>query len=188
MNAPTADWTIREARPEDAAGIIDYLKTLADEPNNGTSFTSSAQVVSLEEERKFIQDYAENPNGLMLVAATPTQIVAVSNVRAGRRMFFCNATLGVSVHSNWRRKGIGRALMQHMIEFARKHPDIIRLELEVFTDNTGAIALYEQLGFQHEATKRYIGFRDGVYKDEHLMVMLFVDKLSVDNDNRQATP
>jgi RimJ/RimL family protein N-acetyltransferase len=170
-------WTIRPAHPDDAAAIIEYLKLLADEPENGTSFTDSSQIIDLESERTLIQSYVDDPNRQMWVAMAGDAVVGLSNLDTGGRMFFCMAVFGMSVHKDWRRQGIGRALLQHIVDFARNHPEIIRLELEVFTHNLRAIALYEQFGFQYDGLRRYVGFREGRYVDEHIMSILFEDKL-----------
>jgi len=54
--------------------------------------------------------------------------------------------LNVAVAIPARRRGIGRALMNDLIAYARSH-DVARILLEVRAGNSAAIALYEQLGF-----------------------------------------
>jgi GNAT superfamily N-acetyltransferase len=55
---------------------------------------------------------------------------------------------GVGVVSAARRSGVGRALMSALHEEARER-GVKRVWLEVIVENTGALALYEKLGYEH---------------------------------------
>jgi len=54
--------------------------------------------------------------------------------------------LNVATHSDQRRRGIGRALMQEAVTYARAH-DVRHVLLEVRRSNRAAIALYRDRGF-----------------------------------------
>lgn len=54
---------------------------------------------------------------------------------------------GLAVEEGWQRRGVGRLLMDHAIEWARSH-DAQSIELRVFEFNTDAIAFYESMGMQ----------------------------------------
>jgi ribosomal-protein-alanine N-acetyltransferase len=54
--------------------------------------------------------------------------------------------LNVATHPDWRRQGLARRLMHHVIR-AAQHNSARLITLEVRRPNTGAIALYEALGF-----------------------------------------
>lgn len=54
--------------------------------------------------------------------------------------------LGILIHQAHRGHGIGRALMTDVLERCRGTYELLRLS--VFSENAGAIRLYEQLGFQ----------------------------------------
>jgi ribosomal protein S18 acetylase RimI-like enzyme len=60
--------------------------------------------------------------------------------------------MGMGVISSHRRKGIGEKLLQKTIDDAHSK-GIERIELEVFSSNSAAIALYKKLGFSIEGTK-----------------------------------
>ncbi len=55
---------------------------------------------------------------------------------------------GVGVVSAARRSGVGEALMRALHEQARER-GVRRVWLEVIVENTGALALYEKLGYEH---------------------------------------
>jgi ribosomal protein S18 acetylase RimI-like enzyme len=71
-------------------------------------------------------------------------------------------SLGMGVHPAYRRQGLGRRLLAACIEKAWRK-GLTRIELEARADNTAAIALYEKLGFEHEAVKPMAMRFDGVY-------------------------
>jgi putative acetyltransferase len=80
--------------------------------------------------------------------------------------------IGMAVRDDWQGKGVGTALMQAAIELADKWLNLIRLELDVFTDNVPAIRLYEKFGFTIEGTLVDFAFRDGQYVDTYIMARL----------------
>jgi GNAT superfamily N-acetyltransferase len=55
---------------------------------------------------------------------------------------------GIGVVSTARRSGVGEALMRALHEQARER-GVRRIWLEVIVENTGALALYEKLGYEH---------------------------------------
>lgn len=79
--------------------------------------------------------------------------------------------LSVGVHPDFQRRGIGRALMQRLIDHGRER-GLKRLELNVRSDNHGAQALYRGLGFRHEGTRsKFIALDDGSLIDDYVMVL-----------------
>jgi len=80
--------------------------------------------------------------------------------------------LGISVAPEAQGQGVGRALMQAMCDYADNWAQVLRLELNVYTDNLRAIALYRQFGFEIEGTHRAHALRDGQYVDSYAMARL----------------
>ena len=66
------------------------------------------------------------------------------------------ADLGLMVAAPYRRRGVGRRLLEQSVDWARES-GVRKLELHVFPHNTAALALYEQFGFRRE------GVRNGHY-------------------------
>jgi len=73
--------------------------------------------------------------------------------------------LGISVEPGAQGRGVGTALMQAMVDYADRWANVLRIELNVYTDNTRAIALYTKFGFEREGLHRGYALRDGVYVD-----------------------
>ena len=62
--------------------------------------------------------------------------------------------------------------LQAAIDLADKWLNLMRLEIEVYTDNAPAIRLYEKFGFAIEGTLVDFAFRDGQYVDTYTMARL----------------
>jgi ribosomal protein S18 acetylase RimI-like enzyme len=76
--------------------------------------------------------------------------------------------LGMGVLKAYRGKGLGTQLLEKSIEHAKQN-GIEKVELDVYELNTGAIALYEKMGFTLEG-KRVNGRKlDGNYDNIVLM-------------------
>lgn len=80
--------------------------------------------------------------------------------------------LGMAVRDDWQGKGVGSALMRAALDMADNWLNLTRLELEVYTDNEPAVALYKKFNFEIEGTLRQHAFRDGKYVDSYFMARL----------------
>lgn len=82
------------------------------------------------------------------------------------------ADFGIMVHRDYQGMGVGTALMEKLIDLADNWLMIKRIDLTVMADNRRAIALYERMGFEIEATSRYAVIKKGRYADEVRMARL----------------
>ena len=125
--------------------------------------------------RKRIEEMSVGPTTAELFVVAERGGVVVGNaglhpvphVRRGH----C-AGIGMAVARNAQGQGVGSALMAALIDWADNWAHLLRLELTVFTDNAGAIALYRKFGFELEGTHRAFGLRSGVLADVHAMARL----------------
>lgn len=62
--------------------------------------------------------------------------------------YICN----VAVSSDYRRRGVAGALLEHLIDYARGH-SLSEITLEVRTSNDAARNLYEKFGFERLGTR-----------------------------------
>ena len=74
----------------------------------------------------------------------------------------------IIVDEKHRNKGIGKALMQHMIDAAKNQFKIEILHLEVYAGNP-AIRLYERMGFKEFGRQPKFIKQDGEYIDKIMM-------------------
>jgi [ribosomal protein S18]-alanine N-acetyltransferase len=61
--------------------------------------------------------------------------------------------LNISVAKSHQKQGLGRYLLEHMLEMAKRH-QAANMFLEVRTSNTTAINLYEHMGFCEMAVRK----------------------------------
>lgn len=71
---------------------------------------------------------------------------APSNRRRARH----RGMFGVAVLPAWRGKGVGTAMINAMLGWAREHPIVEIVSLGCYATNTRALALYRRLGFAEE--------------------------------------
>jgi RimJ/RimL family protein N-acetyltransferase len=164
---------IREARPEDAESIIAYLQDLAEEPGIDLLLAPGEFDFSVDDEQKFIRDHTASDNSILLVGEAGGRIVAVMNCTGGRRKANRHAaSLGISIHKDWRDQGLGHRLMAFAVDWARDTGIVRRIQLEVFARNARAIHLYETFGFETEGVLRKAYYKDDEYIDALVMALL----------------
>lgn len=157
--------TIRSVRIEDAAAITE----MASLP--GFRFgTLRLPHSRIEQTQSWIAGMGRDETNL--VAVLDGRLVGNSglNRHNGRRSHA--AGIGIGVHDDFTGRGIGRALLTELVEMADNWLDLRRLELNVYTDNAVAIALYESLGFKREGVYTGYAYRDGAYVDSLAMARL----------------
>lgn len=175
MSQTDAALVIRRVTPADAAATADYMRALRAEVADGRLDTVPwRQPPTAEQQGEFLANLDANPHAAMIAAFADAVVVGVVDIVGGQKDFNRHeGRLGISVAPGWRGKGLGRALMNAAIAEARSWPGFCRIELEVVTWNTGAIALYESLGFRVEGRKRKaVNFR-GLPEDEFLMALVW---------------
>lgn len=124
--------------------------------------------------RDAIRDWLENlPANLVdLVAVVNGVVVGLLRMQPGSGRRAHAARLAMMVHGDYQHRGIGTMLLTAALDLAERWLAISRVELEVFTDNEAAIALYQKFGFEIEGTLRAYAFRDGHYVDAYLMARI----------------
>ena len=117
---------------------------------------------------KFVSECVDQ-NHAQYIALSAGQLIGWADIYPSRRDFMAHGgNLGMGVLKAFRGQGIGKALLQKTLEHAWKQ-GLKRIELEVFSDNEAAIALYQKLGFESEGVKKYARYRGGEY--QHILMM-----------------
>ena len=75
--------------------------------------------------------------------------------------------MNIAVADSYRRRGIARMLVEELI----RQLDAYQLTLEVRASNAGAIALYEELGFETAGVRK--GFYQNPHEDALVMIKTF---------------
>ncbi len=82
------------------------------------------------------------------------------------------ASLGMAVCASSLRQGVGSALLSTALDLCDNWLNIQRIELELYTDNDAALALYQKHGFVIEGEHKDYAFRNGSYVDTYSMARL----------------
>jgi RimJ/RimL family protein N-acetyltransferase len=173
MNNSNQPFLIREALPGDAAGLIAYVRALADEPGIHLELSPGEFNYTIDQERQFLAEYAKAENSIFLIADAAGTIAGNLNLHGGRRQANRHvATLGMAVTKGWRNKGVGNQLLQHAITWAGQNPIVKKVELNVFVENAVAVHLYKKYGFLIEGTRKKAVFRDGRFHDNYFMALM----------------
>lgn len=157
---------IREATESDLQAIIDVWNSVAAEKRH----ILTEQVTDFQ--RRWFQQTIREKSGLWAVSEVEHRIVGACNLtpRGGGRVVKTRhvVQLGMAILSGWRGIGIGNAMMEYMIDWARKKR-YEKISLSVFSINEPAIDLYKKFGFEIEGVKRKEFKIEGEYVDEVCM-------------------
>ena len=93
------------------------------------------------------------------------------NVFNARPAYRHVADFSVYVERNWRGKGVGRVLLDQLVQLGREL-GYHKLVLSAFPFNTAGVALYERLGFRTVGIYREQGLLDGRWVDTIIMERL----------------
>lgn len=158
----SAEVVIRPTRPEDAEGI--YALRLQPSVIDGT-----LQIPSLRfpDVRQRVESMG--PDVHSFVAVVVGQVVGNAGLHVGQGKLRHTASIGMMVHDRFQGQGIGRLLLEALLDIADNFLGLVRVELEVYPDNTRAIRLYERAGFEHEGVKRQAVWRRGQHQDVLIM-------------------
>jgi RimJ/RimL family protein N-acetyltransferase len=127
--------------------------------------------ITEEQETAWFQTNLDHPDKLSILAVYEGQIIGLLNFHNGERKRLAHlGEFGMSVAKDWRNLGIGRAMISTLLDWARQHPTLEKVTLQVFAANTRAIALYTSLGFIQEGRQiRQLKLGPGQYDDIILM-------------------
>jgi RimJ/RimL family protein N-acetyltransferase len=157
---------VRPAHPADADGLAKLGHAVGSEPEGWLVSTNGWRDAS--DERRYLRAIRRYPNAAVYVAEEDGVIVGRLSIArdqhpASRHV----ADLGLMVAADHRRRGVGTALLEAAVEWARQ-AGVRKLELHVFPWNKAAIALYDRFGFVRE------GYRRGHYRrgDEYVDAIL----------------
>ena len=158
---------VRPAEPGDAADLVALGTQVGREPEGWLIGTNGWRGVA--DERRYLRALRRYEHAAVFVAEEDGQVVArLSIARDQHPASYHVADLGMMVAPGYRRHGIGRALLETAVEWARG-AGVRKLELHVFPHNEPAIKLYESFGFEREGYRKSHYRRGGGYVDAILM-------------------
>jgi len=146
---------------KDLAEIYSYVAV--------TEQTSQVPFLSYRDIERFFQ----SPTDYILVAELDNKVVGhVSLLLSNKPRAKHVASLAIAVHPDNHGKGVGHQLLAEAINQADNWLNLLRVELEVYSDNDVALALYQKFGFKIEGKKKCCSFKAGKFADLLILARL----------------
>lgn len=163
-----ADVVVRAARPDDVEPVLALYQAVAGEGRwIGRELPMDVEAARARFRAGIdsVNDYstvAELADAVDAVDAAVDTAVVVADPALGRLVGqlhlgvapFGVAELGMLVASSQRGRGIGRALLDDGLEWARAQPRVHKVTLQVWPHNEAALRLYRSCGFEQEGYLR----------------------------------
>lgn len=161
--------TIRPVTPDDAPELY-ALRILPGVMENLLALPSS----SYQQTVNFVQSLNDNDHVLIAEIETEDELPpfvvgsGALHVDGNGRLRHCGE-IALSIHPSYHGQGIGRKIIDALLDIADNWLMLVRVELNVFCDNQTAINLYESSGFVIEGVRKYAAVKNGEHADLFLM-------------------
>ncbi len=143
---------ISEPRKEDARRIHVYVERVAGE-TDFLSFGPGDSGKTVSDLEKGIDDMAKAPNEIALMAGIGGEIAGYLTFKSDKKPRLRHqGEFGVTVARDFWGLGIGKKLIQCLIQWARACASIRKINLIARSDNVRAIEMYKKRGFALEGT------------------------------------
>jgi RimJ/RimL family protein N-acetyltransferase len=158
---------VRPARPRDARSFVQAYSGVAAEKR----FIQTERVTrSTRFYRRRFRRLPDERSAHLVAVEGDAVVGSLSIRREDHPATWHVATLGMFVVASHRGRGIGTALMEEAVAWARRF-GVERVELTVYPHNEAAIALYRKLGFVEEGRLVRHAKKSYGYEDEVLMAV-----------------
>jgi ribosomal protein S18 acetylase RimI-like enzyme len=163
---------IRELTPKDAEALMTLrLTCIAQDPSSFSVLLSEERQVTRAQVFSMLQRFSRCRCSMLWGAFWQGQLIGMiglerlyGQVRQHRGIVAC-----LCVQSDCRRSGVGLALVQVLIKYAKTISHLRYLVLEVGAQSTAAIKLYQSVGFTFNGTEPEALCYQGEYIDLYRM-------------------
>ncbi|WP_020537442.1 GNAT family N-acetyltransferase [Lewinella cohaerens] len=153
--------TVRVPEDKEAEGLMD-LKRGYIENTSTLPWTLEEYPKDIRHELDIIEEYRESPNGILLVAEYDGELIGNLDITGNKRLKMAHTGMvGMGIKENWRNQGLGKALMESAIEWAKNNTELEILWLDVYASNELGYHLYKNTGFEVS------GIIKGFFKEEN---------------------
>lgn len=127
--------------------------------------------------RRYYETVTQNPDNVMLAIVDSATDRHIGNIKLGPiHRIHRRADMGIMIGDKefWG-SGVGKEALDLILWYGFDRLNLHKITLGVDADHHQAVKLYEGLGFKIEGTRREHLFRDGAYRDMHVMGILQED-------------
>lgn len=163
-------YTIRYPKRTDLEEYLKYINELSKEK---TFVSFQGEEITKDDERVYLNSILKkikNKLSVQLVVDINGKIEGISGIDTKGRVNNHVGIFGISISKNFRSRGIGKKLIESVLEETKKNLKHIKIiHLECFANNNAACNLYKSVGFkEYGKLPNGIAYKDG-FVDEILM-------------------
>jgi RimJ/RimL family protein N-acetyltransferase len=164
--------TIREATKEDAQNMTDFYNVVGGE-TDFLSFGANEFKRDLQEYEEYITATSNEQNSIILLALIDSEIISIATINSSQKERTKHVgTLGIVISKKYTGLGLGKILMNDLIEWAKQNGVTKKISLVTNENNTVAIELYKKLGFEVEGLLKQDNFINGNFNNTIIMGLL----------------
>ncbi len=169
---------IRYPTKADLNAMWEFINALSKEK---TFIRFQGEEISLEEEEKFLNSHLKKiaqKESVQLLVFFKGEIIGISDIVMKDKIEKHLGVFGIIIAKNFRGQGIGKILMEKVIDEARKNlPQLEIIKLNVFANNDLAKSMYKKFGFvEYGLLPHGIKLENG-YADDVLMYKVVRNRL-----------
>lgn len=162
---------IREATQQDAQRIINFYNVVGGE-TDFLSFGENEFKRDLQEYKNYLEATRLEQNSIITIATLDEEISCIATINSSQKARTKHVgTLGIVVSERFIGQGLGKKMMELLIEWATSNGITRKISLVTREDNSFAIKLYESLGFEKEGLLLEDTVVDGVAYNSLLMAL-----------------
>ena len=168
---------VRLVTEDDAPVLCEFLPQSHQE-SDFLQFMPGEFTKTVEQEREYLRERLANDSCLQVALEVDGELVGLGGAWSTEyRRFAHHAELGLTVRKVYWGLGIGRNLMEFIVEWGRQR-GLHKIYLRVFAHNLRAVKLYLAMGFVEEGRlKEDLLRRDGSYGDTIIMAFYYADEV-----------
>jgi RimJ/RimL family protein N-acetyltransferase len=164
--------TIRKVTTEDAQNMIDFYNVVGGE-TDFLSFGANEFKRDLQDYEEYITATSKEPNSIMLLALIDSEIISIATINSSQKERTKHVgTLGIVISKKYTGLGLGKILMNDLIDWAKQNGVTKKVSLVTNESNTIAIELYKKLGFEVEGLLKQDNFIRGAYSNTVMMGLI----------------
>lgn len=168
---------IRTGKLDDAEIILELQRDVISE-NEYMIVVSEEFDKTTEQQRNWLKKILESERETIIVADINGKVVGWIGFQSrDLKRLSHTGYFTTTIHKDYRGLGIGKMLINELLNWAEKNPLIEKVSLGVLSTNHRAIALYKSVGFIEEGRKiKEIKISENLYIDDILMYKLVLTK------------
>lgn len=163
---------IREAERDDAEQMINFYNFVGGE-TDFLSFGKDDFRKNPAEYENYIEDIKKEQNSIILLAIAEGKIIGIATINSNQKARTRHVgVLGIVIEKRYWGLGLGRKLMNLLINWAKTNNITKKILLLTNENNIAAQELYKKIGFIEEGLLKKDNYINGVYYNTVIMGLI----------------